>query len=59
MLKQGARETRNAHLLSQGPGTDGTWLWVQPSSRLVLGLDQTTQFEIKPQNELGKNVRAL
>lgn len=22
----------NTHLLSEGPGADGTWLWVQPSS---------------------------
>lgn len=54
------------HLLSQGPGTDGTWLWVQPSSRLVLGLEQrnlyylfmwdrTTGFGMKSLNELGKD----
>lgn len=40
MLHKTLIQIQYAHLLSQGPGTDGTWLWVQPSSRLVLGLEQ-------------------
>lgn len=31
---------RKTHLLAQRPGTDGTWFWVQPARRLVLGLEE-------------------
>lgn len=56
----------HTHLLSEGPGADGTWLWVQPPGWLVLRLeqkdliyldwDQNTQFEIKSLKEVGNNL---
>ncbi len=37
----------DAHLLPQRTGTDGTWLWVQPSSGLVLGLQHRNSLFIR------------